>query len=41
MGSERNRSMMPFCRSSASPMEVMAAPNATVWVKMPAIRYSR
>ena len=30
IGSERNRSMMPLWRSSASPMAVLTAPNATV-----------
>ena len=38
IGSERNRSMRPFCRSSASPMAVFTAPKATVWTKMPGIR---
>src|SRR5690606_16117327 len=41
MGSERNRSMMPFCRSLAIPMTVNAELNATVWTKMPPIRKSR
>ena len=38
MGSDRNRSMRPFCRSSARPIAVFTAPNATVWAKMPGIR---
>ena len=41
MGSDRNRSMMPFCRSSARPIAVMPDPNITVCAKMPAMRYSR
>ena len=38
MGSDRNRSMSPFCRSSASPMLVLTEPNITVCTKMPAMR---
>ena len=41
MGSDRNRSMMPFLTSSASPAPVMVAPKTTVWAKMPAMRNSR
>ncbi len=40
IGSERKRSTRPFCRSSASPIEVVPIENATVWVKIPAIRNS-
>ena len=40
IGSERNRSMMPFCISSASPAPVNVAPKMTVWAKMPGIRNS-
>ena len=38
MGSERNRSIRPLCRSSASPMPVAMAPNTAVCTKMPGIR---
>src|SRR5512144_1750659 len=38
IGSDRNRSMMPFCRSSASPTAVTPDANATVWTKIPGIR---
>ena len=38
MGRARNRSMRPFCRSSARPMLVLTAPKATVCTKMPGIR---
>ena len=38
MGSARNRSMIPFWRSSASPMLVLTEPKATVCTKMPGIR---
>ena len=41
MGSERNRSMMPFFRSSARPAPVMVAPKITVCAKIPAMRNSR
>jgi len=41
IGSDRNRSMMPFCRSLAKPMTVNAELNATVWAKIPAMRNSR
>ena len=41
IGSERNRSMMPRCRSSARPTLVLAEPNATVCVNTPAMRNSR
>ena len=41
IGRDRNRSMMPFCMSSASPAPVKVAPKITVWAKMPAIRNSR
>ncbi len=41
IGSERNRSMMPFCRSLHRPMTVNAELNAVVCTKMPAIRNSR
>ena len=39
IGSDRSRSMMPFCMSSATPMPVKAEPNSTVWANMPGIRY--
>ena len=35
IGSERNRSMIPFCRSSARPEPVKVAPKTTVCAKMP------
>ena len=38
IGSERNRSMSPFWRSSASPTPVVSEPNTTVCTKMPGIR---
>ena len=41
IGSDRKRSMMPFCMSSAMPAPVNVAPNTTVWAKIPAIRNSR
>lgn len=41
MGSERNRSMIPFCMSSANPAPVMVAPKMTVWAKIPGTRNSR
>ena len=41
IGSDRKRSMMPFCTSSASPAPVVVAPKITVWAKIPAIRNSR
>src|SRR5699024_4647590 len=41
IGNDRNRSMMPFCRSLAKPTTVNAELNATVCAKIPAIRYSR
>ena len=41
IGSDRNRSMMPFFRSSARPAPVMVAPKITVWAKIPAMRNSR
>ena len=41
IGSDRNRSMMPFCMSSARPAPVTVAPNTMVWPKMPAINHSR
>ena len=40
IGSDRNRSISPFCRSSARLAPVMVLPKTTVWVKMPAIRNS-
>jgi len=40
IGNDRNRSMIPLCRSSASPMPVAMEPKATVWTKMPGIRKS-
>ena len=40
IGSERNRSMMPFFRSSASPTAVVVAPKIAFWTKMPGIRNS-
>jgi hypothetical protein len=41
IGSDRNRSMIPFCMSSAIPAPVNVAPNTTVWAKIPAMRNSR
>ena len=41
IGSERNRSMIPFWTSSASPAPVLVAPKITVWAKIPAMRNSR
>ena len=41
IGSDRNRSMMPFCMSSAMPAPVIVAPKMTVCTKMPGIRNSR
>ena len=41
IGSERNRSMIPFCMSSAMPAPVNVEPNMTVWTKTPAMRNSR
>ena len=41
IGSDRNRSMTPFCRSSARLEPVMVDPKTTVWAKIPAIRNSR
>ena len=41
MGSDRNRSMMPFWMSSAMPAPVIVAPKMTVCAKMPGIRNSR
>ena len=41
IGSDRNRSMMPFCRSLHSPITVNAELNEMVCTKMPAIRNSR
>ena len=41
IGNDRNRSMMPFVMSSASPAPVNVEPKITVWAKTPAIRYSR
>jgi hypothetical protein len=38
IGSERNLSTSPRCRSSARPMPVLTDPKATVWTKIPAIR---
>ncbi len=38
MGSARNRSMIPFWRSSARPMLVLTDPKATVCTKMPGMR---
>lgn len=38
IGSDRKRSMMPRRRSSASPMPLATAPNATVCAKMPGMR---
>ena len=35
IGSDRNRSMMPFCMSSARPAPVIVAPKMTVCAKMP------
>ena len=40
MGSDRNLSMRPLCRSSARPTVLDAAANATVCPKMPGMRYS-
>jgi hypothetical protein len=41
IGSERKRSMMPFCMSSAMPAPVKVAPKMAVCAKIPAIRNSR
>ena len=38
MGSDRNLSMMPFCRSSARPMLVWTDPKQTVCTKIPGMR---
>ena len=38
IGSARNRSMRPFCRSSASPIAVPIAPKSVVWTRIPGIR---
>ena len=38
IGSERKRSMSPFCKSSASPTPVVRAPNTTVCTKIPGMR---
>ena len=40
IGSERKRSMIPFCMSSASPTPVKVEPKTTVWARIPAIRKS-
>ena len=41
IGSDRNRSMMPFCMSSARPAPVVVDTKMTVWAKIPGIRNSR
>ena len=41
IGSDRNRSMMPFWMSSAMPAPVIVTPKITVCAKMPGIRNSR
>ena len=41
IGSARNRSMRPLCMSSARPTVLDAAAKATVWPKMPGMRYWR
>ena len=41
IGSDRKRSMIPFCMSSAMPAPVKVAPKTTVWAKIPAMRNSR
>ena len=41
IGSDRNRSMMPFWMSSAIPAPVVVAPKITVCAKIPAMRNSR
>jgi hypothetical protein len=41
IGSERNRSMMPFCMSSASPAPVKVAPKVKVMANAPPTRNSR
>ena len=38
IGSERNRSISPFCRSSARAPPVTVAPKITVWQRMPGRR---
>ncbi len=38
IGSERNRSMMPFFMSSARPIAVVVEPKIAFWMKMPGIR---
>ena len=40
IGSDRNRSIRPFCRSSARLEPVMVLPKITVWTKMPGSRNS-
>ena len=40
IGSERNRSIRPLLRSSASPSAVTKPPNAIVWTMIPGIRKS-
>ena len=39
MGSERSRSIRPFCMSSATPAPVKLEPNSTVWANIPGSRY--
>ena len=38
IGSDRNRSIRPLLRSSASPTPVVSAPNTIVCTKIPGIR---
>ena len=38
IGSDRKRSTIPFCRSSARPTEVAEVPNTIVWTMIPGIR---
>jgi hypothetical protein len=40
IGSDRNRSISPFCRSSARLAPVVVLPKTTVWAKMPGSRNS-
>ena len=40
MGSDRKRSMRPFCRSSARLAPVVVLPKTTVWAKIPGSRNS-
>ena len=41
IGSERNRSTRPLCRSPATPAALVPIAENITWVKMPAMMYSR